>query len=87
MTAVTGPLSWRQRRLARGWEPTQMIGRMKLAAGRLGLTLPPAWLLVKWVFLWENHRAELPPFYAALLDDVFAPRTLHNAANGQRTIA
>lgn len=80
-------LSWRQRRLARGWEPSQMIGRMKIAAHRLGLELPPAWLLARWVFLWENHRVELPPFYATLLDDVFAPHTFRNMANGRRTIA
>lgn len=83
-SAPTG--SFRQRRLSRGWEPTQMIGRMKITANRLGLDLPPVWLLVKWVFLWENQRAELPPFYAALLDDVFAPRTLRNVANGRRTL-
>jgi len=81
------PVLFRQQRLSRGWEPIQMIGRMKITADRLGLTLPPAWLLIRWVFLWENHRAELPPFYAALLDDVFAPRTVRNVASGHRTVA
>ena len=39
---TTAPVSyrWRQPRLARGWEPVQLIGRMKILAARDGVELP-----------------------------------------------
>jgi hypothetical protein len=62
---------WRQSRLSRGWDPVQMIGRMKIAASQQGVTLPKTWLLLRYVFLWENHRAPIHPFYDGLLSHVF----------------
>ena len=62
---------WRQLRLSRGWQPTQLIGRMKITAGRNGITLPQTWFLLRLVFLWENQRTAVPAFYAALLDQVY----------------
>ncbi len=62
---------WRNQRLSRGWEPLDVVGRMKFTAQRQGLLLPPGWVLLQWVFLWENHRAPLPSFYEQLLDHVF----------------
>ena len=73
MTAMTDRVeaSFRQRRLSYGWDPIQMIGHMKIEARRMGELLPPAWLLVRWVFLWENHRTPIPTFYVGLLTRVF----------------
>lgn len=65
---------WRQARLDRGWEPLDVVGRMKTTADRQGLRLPPAWLLIQWLFVWENHRAALPTFYEELLTQVFMGR-------------
>jgi hypothetical protein len=62
---------WRQPRLERGWEPVQMIGRLRIAAGRDGVALPKTWLLIRLVFLWENHRTPVPGYYAGLLHQVF----------------
>jgi len=58
-------------RLARGWEPRQMVGRMQILADREGVALPQVWLLLRWVFLWENHREPVPVQYAGLLAQVF----------------
>ena len=58
-------------RLSRGWEPVQLIGRMKILAGRDGMPLPAVYLLVRLVFLWENQRAELPGYYAGLLARIY----------------
>jgi hypothetical protein len=58
----------RQRRLSRGWEPTQLVGRMKILAHGEGIPLPKTYLLLRAVFLWENHRAPLPGRYARLID-------------------
>ncbi|MER6592103.1 hypothetical protein ABT214_09670 [Micromonospora purpureochromogenes] len=57
----------RQRRLLRGWEPVQLIGRMRIEAAKDGVTLPKTYLLVRLLFLWENHRLSLPGYYAGLL--------------------
>jgi len=62
----------RLRRLSRGWDPVQLIGRMKILAARDGATLPAAYLLARLVFLWENQRAPLPAYYAGLLGRVYA---------------
>ncbi|MFI7431457.1 hypothetical protein ACIBPB_31175 [Micromonospora sp. NPDC049836] len=57
----------RQRRLLRGWEPVQLIGRMRIEAAKDGVILPKTYLLVRLLFLWENHRLPLPGYYASLL--------------------
>ncbi len=57
----------RQRRLSRGWEPVQLIGRMKIEAAKDGFTLPKTYLMLRWLFLWENHRTPVPGYYAGLL--------------------
>jgi hypothetical protein len=62
----------RRLRLARGWEPVQLIGRMKILAARDGVNLPAVYLLVRLLFLWENRRAELPGYYAGLLTRIYA---------------
>ncbi len=71
-TPFTPLYRWRQPRLARGWEPAELVCRMKLHAARDGVVLPQTWLLVKVVFLWENHRAGIPAYYDRLLAQVFA---------------
>jgi hypothetical protein len=70
-----GSYQWRQPRLERGWEPVQMIGRLRIAAGRDGVALPKTWLLIRLVFLWENHRTPVPGYYAGLLNRVFDNHT------------
>jgi hypothetical protein len=69
------PYQWRQPRLSRGWTPVQMIGRMRIAAMRDGVALPKTWLMLKVVFLWENHRQPVPGYYASLLRQVFDTNT------------
>jgi hypothetical protein len=71
--------SWRQLRLARGWQPVQLIGRMKILAGHQGITLPHTWFLIRLVFLWENQRAAVPGFYAGLLRQVYTTPTVRKA--------
>jgi hypothetical protein len=71
MTTAPVFYRWRQPRLSRGWTEVQLIGRMKIAANRDGVTLPKTYLLLRAVFLWENHRAPLPGYYARLLVSVF----------------
>lgn len=61
----------RELRLSRGWEPVQLIGRMKIAAEQDGMSLPAVYLLVRLLFLWENHRAPMPTHYVRLLDRVY----------------
>jgi hypothetical protein len=75
VVGVTPTYRWRQPRLARGWDPIQMIGRMKILAARDGVALPPSWWLVKVVFLWENHRSGIPAYYDRLLARVFSQYT------------
>jgi hypothetical protein len=58
-------------RLSRGWEPVQLIGKMKILADRDEVPLPAVYLLVRLVFLWENHRATMPGYYAGLLSRVY----------------
>ena len=62
---------WRQLRLSRGWEPVQLIGRMKILADRDGVQLPKTYLLIRLVFLWEHGRAVVPGYYAGLLSRIF----------------
>ncbi|MEU7902998.1 hypothetical protein [Actinoplanes sp. NPDC049118] len=61
-------------RLSRGWDPVQLIGRMKIAAARDGVTLPAVYLLVRLVFLWENQRSTVPGYYVGLLRRVYGER-------------
>jgi len=62
---------WRQPRLARGWEPVQLIGRMKILAARDGIELPKTYQLIRDIYLWEHHRADLPAHVASLLGRIF----------------
>jgi hypothetical protein len=79
-TPTTGPHApWRALRLSRGWQPVQLIGRMKILAGRDGITLPQTWFLIRLVFLWENQRATVPGFYARLLHQVYTTATARRA--------
>jgi hypothetical protein len=57
----------RLRRLSYGWDADQLAARMKLQAERDGINLPRAYILARWLFLWENHRAPLPPAVVGLL--------------------
>ncbi|MGA3541554.1 hypothetical protein ACK8GE_19910 [Micromonosporaceae bacterium DT194] len=70
---TTAPVSyrWRQPRLARGWEPVQLIGRMKILAARDGVELPKTYQLIRDIYLWEHHRADLPVYVASLLGRIF----------------
>jgi hypothetical protein len=61
----------RLRRLSRGWDPVQLIGRMKILAARDGVSLPAVYELVRWVFLWENRRAVVPAYYAGLFSRIY----------------
>ena len=66
---------YRQLRLARGWQPIQLAGRMKILASRDGIALPDTWLMLKVIFLWENHRIEIGDYYAGLIARALDPRT------------
>ena len=68
---TTNVYRWRQPRLVRGWEPAQLIGRMKILADRDGVSLPKTYLLLRLIFLWEHHREAVPTYYAALLARIF----------------
>ncbi len=57
----------RQRRLCRGWEPVQLIGRLRIEAAKDGYVLPKTYLMVRLLFLWENDRLPLSGYYAGLL--------------------
>jgi hypothetical protein len=62
----------RMLRLSRGWEPVQLIGRMKILADRDGMTLPAVYQLVWLVFLWENNRVQVPGYYAGLFSRIYS---------------
>jgi len=68
---VHAATSYRQRRLARGWEPVQLIGRIRIAASRDGTELPQTYMLIRLMFEWENHRAPIPDRYAGWLRHIF----------------
>ena len=63
-------------RLSRGWDPVQLIGRMKILAERDGVTLPHVYQLVWLVFLWENARITIPGYYAGLLRRIYGEHTI-----------
>ncbi|MEU5949894.1 hypothetical protein ABZ793_30685 [Micromonospora sp. NPDC047465] len=44
---------------------------MKILAGRDGITLPKTYVMVRQLFLWEQHRAALPTYYRSLLGRIF----------------
>ncbi|MEU7923182.1 hypothetical protein [Micromonospora zamorensis] len=73
MTTTPTPTGyrWRQPRLVRGWEPVQLIGRMKILAARDGVELPKTYQLIRDIYLWEHHRADLPAPVASLLGRIF----------------
>lgn len=64
-------------RLSQGWEPVQLIGRMKILAAQDGVHLPHVYLMVRLVFLWENHRTPMPAYYVHLLDRVYGGQLMH----------
>jgi len=66
---------WRLARLSRGWDPVQLIGRMKILAERDGVVLPRTYLLVRLVFLWENHRQPVSGYYAGLLIRIYGQQS------------
>lgn len=68
---ATAPPAYRQRRLTRGWEPVQLIGRLRIAAAHDRTELPPTYLLIRLVFEWENHRTPIPDSYAGWLRHIF----------------
>jgi hypothetical protein len=63
--------AFRRLRLAHGWDPVQLVGRLKLHAARDGVALPKVYLLLRLLFLWENRRLPIPAEYARLLSAVF----------------
>lgn len=63
--------TFRQRRLARGWQPVQLIGRLRIVADRDGSTLPKTYLLLRLMFEWENQRTPLPDAYGTWLAAIF----------------
>ncbi|MBM2616863.1 hypothetical protein JIG36_14980 [Actinoplanes sp. LDG1-06] len=67
----------RELRLSQGWDPVQLIGHMKIAADRDGIRLPAVYLLVRLLFLWENHRAPMPAYYVSLLDRIYDGQLTH----------
>jgi hypothetical protein len=72
---AAGLVVWRQHRLARGWEPVQMIGRLRLAARRDGHALPRTYVMVRQVFEWESRRTPIPESYAMWLARIFEGET------------
>jgi hypothetical protein len=71
MTTTDTGYRWRQPRLANGWEPVQLIGRLKILADRDGIELPKTYQLIRDIYLWEHHRADLPGHLATLLGRIF----------------
>jgi hypothetical protein len=68
--SMTG-VPFRRLRLSHGWEPAELCARIKFHADRYGVPVAPVWVLAQRVFLWENHREQIPPLYAVLLSEVF----------------
>ncbi|WP_034593594.1 hypothetical protein [Hamadaea tsunoensis] len=68
---MTNPCTYRQARLARGWDLEHLALRMKFVATLHGTIVPPVGLLAVWLFLWEHQRTELPAFYDDLLTATF----------------
>lgn len=58
----------RSRRLAFGWEPMQLIGRIEILAHHAGIDLPKTYELLRHLFLWEQHREPIPELYAVLIE-------------------
>ncbi|WP_436526190.1 hypothetical protein [Actinoplanes sp. HUAS TT8] len=60
-----------RRRLAFGWQPLQLIGRIEVLAHAAGITLPKTYELLRYLFLWEQHREPIPERYAVLIEYAF----------------
>ncbi len=60
-----------QRRLTYGWQPMQLIGRIEILAEHAGIDLPKTYELLRYLFLWEQHREPLPDQYAVLIEYAF----------------
>lgn len=58
----------RSRRLAYGWEPMQLIGRVEILAAHAGIVVPKTYELLRYLFLWEQHREPIPESYAVLIE-------------------
>ncbi len=58
----------RIRRLAYGWQPMQLIGRIEILAHHAGIDLPKTYELLRYLFLWEQHREPIPERYAVLIE-------------------
>ena len=58
----------RSRRLAYGWQPMQLIGRIEILAYYAGIDLPKTYELLRHLFLWEQHREPIPEPYAVLIE-------------------
>jgi hypothetical protein len=69
MTTTLHPC--RQRRLTYGWQPMQLIGRIEIIAAHAGIDLPKTYELLRYLFLWEQHREPLPDQYAVLIEYAF----------------
>ena len=68
-TLTTHPC--RRRRLAFGWEPMQLIGRIEILAHYAGIDLPKTYELLRYLFIWEQHREPIPEAYAVLIEYAF----------------
>jgi hypothetical protein len=58
----------RHRRLAYGWQPMQLIGRIEILAQYAGIDVPKTYELLRHLFLWEQHREPIPEPYAVLIE-------------------
>lgn len=58
----------RERRLTYGWQPMQLIGRIEILAQYAGIDLPKTYELLRYLFLWEQHREPIPESYAVLIE-------------------
>lgn len=82
MTTTLAVHPCRQRRLTYGWQPMQLIGRIEILAHYAGITLPKTYELLRFLFLWEQHREPIPERYAVLIEYAFR---YPNALIGERT--
>lgn len=60
-----------QRRLTYGWQPMQLIGRIEIIAAHAGIDVPKTYELLRYLFLWEQHREPIPQRYAVLIEYAF----------------
>ncbi|AGL14262.1 hypothetical protein [Actinoplanes sp. N902-109] len=46
----------------------QLIGRIEILAHHAGIDLPRTYELLRYLFLWEQHREPIPQPYAVLIE-------------------